>query len=161
MDNVDCINGVFDENGVKVIREYTEEEKDFLNKFNAEYYNAAFDKDDSQNLHKTKGDSTLVYNVRERIRELKAEQYKEKDYDKLKALYEEIEELNEYLAEIYPKKKCTDENNSRNRCLLNRSKKSGELKFISWETVDPSTVADSDMDTLYVLNNKEVDEDDD
>ena len=40
MDNIQYVDGVKDKTGRKVMRDLTEEERDWLNQFNKEYYNA-------------------------------------------------------------------------------------------------------------------------
>jgi cephalosporin-C deacetylase-like acetyl esterase len=123
LDNIECINGVKNSKGDTVIRAYNDEELEFLNKFNKEYYNAEFDEDDDKNLHKTLiDDETLkvirkdISTIRKQITELS---FNARNSDKIKALYVELNELIEYLTVVYPKKLCTDNNNSINRCLLN------------------------------------------
>lgn len=39
-------------------------------------------------------------------------------------------------------KDCTDRNNQRNRCLLNRAKSTNNIEFRSWEEFDESTISE-------------------
>jgi hypothetical protein len=138
MDNVEYVDGVLDQDGKYSMRPLNKEEKEFLNKFNGEYYNAEFDSDDSSNLHKTKVDSTVIANVRESLSKLRARTKRETCPVALKSLYNEIEELTEYLQEVYPRKGCTDANNARNRCLVNKARVDNSYKLISVETMKQS-----------------------
>ena len=146
--------------GEHVIRPLNEEEKEWLNKFNGEYYGASFDKNDDNNLHANRADDVTIYNVREDISRLRKLAAKESDSDIAREYYEELEEQIEYLKEIYPKKKCQDDNNSRNRCLLNTGKATNNVKFIPWETMDQNILGDVDIEMLYILNDMEPEEED-
>lgn len=138
MDNVEYVDGVLDQDGNYSIRPLTDEEKEFLNKFNGEYYNAEFDSNDANNLHKTKVDTTVIANIRESLSKLRAKTKRETCPVTLKSLYNEIEELTEYLQEVYPRKGCTDANNARNRCLVNKARVDNSYKLTSVETLKQS-----------------------
>ena len=138
MDNVEYVDGVLDQDGNYSIRPLTDEEKEFLNKFNGEYYNAEFDSNDANNLHKTKVDTTVIANIRESLSKLRAKTKRETCPVTLKSLYNEIEELTEYLQEVDPRKGCTDANNARNRCLVNKARVDNSYKLTSVETLKQS-----------------------
>lgn len=145
-----------------VMRPLDDSEKEWLNKFNGEYYGASFDKNDDNNLHANRADDVTIYNVRQdisRIRKEAAAASKDDNTELAKELYAELEEQLEYLRDIYPKKKCQDDNNSRNRCLLNTGKATNEVKFIPWETMDQNLIGDMDIELLYILNDMMEDED--
>ncbi len=159
MDNLYYVEGV-KRGDEQVIRPLNEDEKEWLNKFNGEYYGASFDKDDTNNLHNNRVDDVTIYNIRQDISELRKLAAKESDPDEARELYAELEEQIEYLKEVYPKKKCQDDNNSRNRCLLNTGKATNEVKFIPWETMDQNILGDMDIELLYILNDMEKEDDD-
>ena len=166
LDNIYYINGVSstDKTSKELgIRGLNSDEKKWLNQFNKEFYGASFDSDDSLNLHKNKGTDEEIKALRSYISDLKAEARSEakdnKDPEKLADLYEQIEMNTELLCELYPKKTCTDGNNARNRCLLNKGKATNEVKFIPWESLDQNTIGDLDIDLLLILNDMEESED--
>jgi uncharacterized protein (DUF849 family) len=156
IDNTYYVNGVKDVKGKTVMRELTEEEKDFLNKFNAEYYCASFDKDDNNNLHKYKASKDQLNEVREYIKELKQHiktlEKTNASKEKLRSLYREVEATREQLLELNPKLKCTDANNLRNNCLLNIGKARNEIEFIPWDDLDQDAIGTPDVELLYLLN---------
>ena len=156
MDNLYYVDGVKNKkDGEDVIRPLNDSEKEWLNKFNGEYYGASFDKNDDNNLHNNRVDDVVIYNIRQdisRIRKEAAAASKDDDTELAKELYQELEEQLDYLREVYPKKKCQDDNNSRNRCLLNTGKATNEVKFIPWETMDQNILGDMDIELLYILN---------
>ena len=161
LDNIHYVDGVKSVDGVNEgIRGLEDSEKEWLNKFNKEYYGASFEEDDSLNLHqKTVADEEILA-ARDYISDLRKRAAKEKDTDEAAKLYEELEFTIEQLAEMHPQKKCTDANNSRNRCLLNKGKATNEVKFIPWESVDQNVIGQLDLELLYILNDIK-DEDDD
>lgn len=124
----DYIDGVYDQNGVQVIRPLNAEEKEWLNKFYEETVSTNF-------LHDP---------------ELRRAQTRLKELKKLEKLTEEEEEelmflQMEYLMLadenlLYPdhedQKKLYGENNARNRCLYNRVKSVGMLDELNNCTYD-------------------------
>lgn len=61
-------------------------------------------------------------------------------------------------------KDCTDRNNARNRCLLNKKKATNELKFRSWEELDQNTIKQLepwDLEFAIAINTSLLDEDED
>lgn len=160
VDSIYYVNGVKDKAGNELIRALNDDEKEWMDKFVKEYYCASFDPNDENNLHQKKVDDMTIYNIREKLSELRASQYKTKCPEELAAIYNEIEELDEYLSEVYPQKKCTDDNNSRNADLLNLGKATNQVKFIPWETLDQNTLGLDDIDMLYLLNDIDKEKDD-
>lgn len=153
LDNLYYVDGVKNRGSDEhVIRPLDDSEKEWLNKFNGEYYGASFDKDDDKNLHSNRADDVTIYNLRQDISKLRKLAAKESDVDAARGLYMELEEQLDYLREVYPKKKCQDDNNSRNRCLLNTGKATNQVKFIPWETMDQNLIGDIDIELLYILN---------
>lgn len=157
MDNVDPIDGVYNDEGELVIRAYTDEEKAWLNKFNDEYYNANFDKDDSKNLHKVTASTEIIATIRQNLSQLRARTHDEKCPITLKSLIREIEDLEEYLGKVYPRKGCTDANNARNRCLLNKAKADNSVRILPIENMHDMELKDDeeDIELMYILNNME------
>jgi hypothetical protein len=158
LDNTYYVDGVKKKDEY-VIRPLNDDEKEWLNKFNGEYYGASFDKDDENNLHKNLAEDTTIYNIRQDISKLRKLAAKEQDQELAKEYYNELEEQIEYLKEVYPKKKCTDANNERNRCLLNTGKATNEVRFIPWETLDQNVIGELDLELLYILNDMENEDD--
>lgn len=162
LDNIYYVEGVESvdsKNKDLGIRGLNDEEKQWLNRFNKEFYGASFDKDDSNNLHKTKASEEEIQALRHYISGLREEARNEEDPDAARDLYDQIQLNVEILEELYPRKKCTDANNSRNRCLLNKAKATNEIKFIPWESLDQNTIGESDIELLYILNDQEREDD--
>lgn len=163
MDNIYYVDGVKSvdrANGDLGIRGLNSEEKEWLNRFNKEFYGASFDEDDTKNLHKMKASEEEIKALRHYISGLRQEARSEKDPDVAIDLYNQIEIEVEKLTEMYPRKKCTDANNARNRCLLNKGKATNQIKFIPWESLDQNTIGESDIDLLYILNDQEREDED-
>lgn len=60
-------------------------------------------------------------------------------------------------------KDCTDRNNARNRCILNKKKATNELKFRSWEELDQNTIKQLegwDLELAIAYNTPLLDEED-
>lgn len=156
MDNTYYVDGVKNKKGEYLMRPLNDEEKEFLNKFNSEYYGASFDVDDSKNLHQFKADKETLDAIRQSIRELKATiKEGEKtgmDKEKLRALYREAEATREQLTELNPKLKCTDANNQRNSCLVNKGKATNTVRFIPWDSTNQDLIGTLDIELLYILN---------
>lgn len=134
IDGVESVDYSSDDGG---IRPLNEEERAWLNKFNSEYYGASFSKNDKNNLHQTKASKKKLDKIKKEIKDLKGqiktiESKKKKDVDKLTELHDKVKKLGETYEYLYPKKSCTDANNARNRCLVNKGKATGTLKFIPW-----------------------------
>lgn len=130
------VDGVFDNEGNRLIRALTEEEKDWLDKFYSEHVNASFSED---NIH-----TILPEEKRQRIKN-QIKQYKEEVKEiqkeintltiKKNLLEDEIKELKE---KDY-KTQCYDANNSRNRCLYNMARKTGKLTKLKNKEYDEFT----------------------
>lgn len=162
LDNIYYVEGVDSvdpKNKDLGIRGLNDDEKEWLNRFNKEFYGASFEEDDTKNLHKTKASEEEIKALRHYISGLRQEARSEKDPDNARDLYEQIQLNVEILEDIYPRKKCTDANNSRNRCLLNKGKATNEIKFIPWESLDQNTIGESDIELLYILNDQEREDD--
>ena len=138
----DYVNGTFNKDGEMVIRPLNEEEKTFLNSFYEEVIGANFMHDDLlKELHSAlkvlKNKPQLTNEEPEDVERLQSEYYARAD---------------EVL--LYPdacdQKKLYGENNSRNRCLYNRTKTAGILDELN----------DSTYDEIHqnVYNNPEVGE---
>jgi len=162
MDNIHYVDGVksvVDRKEVG-IRGLNDEEKEWLNQFNKEFYGASFEDDDSLNLHQKKASDEEIRAMRDYISDLRKRAAAEKEPELAAELYEELELMNIELAELYPRKKCTDANNARNRCLLNKGKATNEVKFIPWESLDQNIIGSEDLELLYILNNMEKEDKD-
>ncbi len=153
LDNLYYVEGVKsvdkyqEESGIRALNE---EEKTWLNQFNKEFYGASFNSDDNTNLHKKKASDEEIRAVRDMLSSLRAEVRDEKDVDTARDLYNEIEMLNSHLADIHPRKKCTDANNERNRCLTNFGKATNSVRFIPWDDLDQSLIGEFDVELLIL-----------
>lgn len=164
LDNIYYVNGVKSiDKGQKELgmRAMTTEEKEWLNRFNKEYYCAEFEDDDSLNLHQMKAPKEEIQALRDYISELRTEAREEKDRDRARDIYEEIEAQVEMLCSLYPRKELYDANNSRNRDLINLGKATNQVKFIPWELLDQNLIGELDVEILYVLNDIESEDDED
>jgi len=179
------INGVFDKNGQKVIRELTPKEIEFLNQFYEETIVTNFYHDpELKRLQKKKReiieDSTvqeiksevkrLEENKeanRKRIRELKEviritkKQNEETFSDKLANLEKDIQELREELL-LYPDtedhKLFYNENNSRNSCIFNKKRITGKLSDLNIEEYEAFLSSHGDEYDCEYVPEEEYDE---
>lgn len=144
------INGVFDKDGNQVIRSLNCDEKDFLNKYYEEAVGANF-------LY----DSELK-SINQELRKLKSK----RDLSKGELL--ELDKLQlEYYARadevlLYPEhadqKKLYGENNTRNRCLFNRTKAVGildELNDNVWDEIHEQLYSDPRTGENIMINKVE------
>lgn len=148
------INGTFDNDGKKVIRELTEDEKAWLNKWYEEAVITNFyhDKDlkllnkmkksiiedetvedlkkEVKNLQQNKKKNAQKIKQLKEIIHLTKKQNEETYSDKLSEIEEELEELRKEKL-LYPDKEdhkqFYNENNARNNCIFNKSRISGKL----------------------------------
>ena len=156
IDNNRYMDGVKNEHGQTVIREMSEEEKQWLNKFNGEYYNGSFNEDDSKNLHQTLATKEEIESHRDMIRELKSELKYTKDPEQYRELKMVVDEQVEILKDMYPRKKCTDTRNAINRDLINIGHAMNTVKFIPWDVQNENTIGTYELNYIH-----EDDEDDD
>ncbi len=155
LDNTYYVDGVKNKEGEYLMQPLDDDAKEWLNQFNAEYYGASFKEDDSRNLHQTKVDDVTIYNIRQELSELRKKQYKTKDVEELKGIYADIEDIEAYLVEVYPKKACQDANNERNRCILNHGKATNKVKLVPWETLDQNMMGEKDVEILKLISGQE------
>lgn len=145
MDSHYYVNGV-KHKGVTVMSALDRQSKAWLDAFNKEFYNASFNNPwDYDDIHKIKVDKETVDDVKDQIRVLKKERKKifnkspntTTDEDRALANYynDKIEEMEDFLDEIHPRRSCENANNARNRDLLNMAKASNEIDLVSWDTL--------------------------
>ena len=143
-----------------VMPELSDEDKKYANQFNREYYGASFRPEDEDNrIHISYVDEETVNDVKDQIRSLKKKRKKifdkspntttEGDREEARIFTEQIEEMEEFLDKVYPKRACEHANNQRNRCFLNRNKASNEVDLVSWESLNEDSLVFSDMDLYY------------
>lgn len=131
-------------NGKVVIPALDDETKRYLDTFNKEYYNASFDSQyDYDGVHKCQVDEETVMDIKGQIRVLKKERRKifgkspntttEDDRDLARHYSEQIEDMEEFLNKVHPRRSCEHANNKRNYDLLNYAKRSNEYDLVSWE----------------------------
>lgn len=165
MDNIYYVDGIKNKKGEEVIRPLTEEEKDWLNKFNAEYYGADFDSDYENNLHQDLASPEVIAELKSKLKEARLlcnKLYHKINYGNKKKLVSETELENKYtealkvkndiedtLEVLQVKKSCSDANNSRNRDLMTVGKIHNIL--VSWDTLNANTVSPSDIEIDYEL----------
>jgi hypothetical protein len=159
IDNRHYVKGVL-HNGVLVIPELDEKSKKFLNQFNREYYGASFrEKDEKDRIHVSKIDLDTVADIKDQIRKIKAKRKKifdmsansttEADREKARFYTEQIENMEDFLNKVYPKRDSEHRNNQRNRCFLNRNKASNEVNLVSWESLNEDSLVFEDIEVLY------------
>ena len=143
-----------------VIPELDEESKKFLNQFNREYYGASFrEKDEENRIHVSKIDLDTVADIKDQIRKIKAKRKKifdmsannttEDDREKARFYTDQIENMEDFLNKVYPKRDSEHRNNQRNRCFLNRNKASNEVNLVSWESLNEDSLVFKDIEVLY------------
>ncbi len=164
-DNRYYINGV-KQKGKQVMEPLDDEAKKYLNDFNKEYYGASFGDGKAwsyNNIHKLLVDKETVDDLKDQIRDLKKK--RNKIYNKspnttteelrnlAKQYNKQIEEIEEFIYKIHPRRECDDRNNDRNADLLNMAKASNKYDLVSWDTLtdDALTCAglDEDEDDEY------------
>ena len=121
--------------------------KQYLNDFNKEYYNASFDsKYDYDNIHVCLVDVDTVMDIKSQIRELKKlrkvifgkSPNTTTDEDRILAngYNEQIQDMEDFLNKIHPRRDCEHRNNDRNYDLLNMAKASNVYDMVSWEELN-------------------------
>lgn len=134
---VNYVNGIYDSNGKELIRPMTQEEKDFLNKFQQEYYYGKLSEDETD-LH-----YNLIQSTKEEVSELEQEwseitdiiengKVSRHNYFKLtreeqdiykesrKELLKRKREIEDRLSEIDYKKNIYNKDNAERRDIENR-----------------------------------------
>ena len=117
----DYINGVYDKHGNQVIRALNDDELEFMNKFYEEAIGANFQHD------------TALRKLNKEIRRLKKEDPDSPELPDLQRRYNERAEEVLLYPDKEDQKKIYGENNSRNRCLYNKSKMLGALDVLDDE----------------------------
>ena len=154
MDNRHYVKGV-KHNGELVIPALSHEDKKFLDTFNKEYYNASFeDAWGYDEVHKIKVDKDTVLDIKDQIRTLKRERKKifnkspnttTEDDRALAGYYtEQIDDMENFLDDVHPRRAIENANNGRNRDLLNYAKRSNEYNLVSWETLTDDLILEID-----------------
>jgi hypothetical protein len=160
MDNIHYVKGV-SYRGVPVIPELSEEAKQFLNDFNKEYYVNSFSKPYGyDDMHVSEASKEEVLQIKAQIRDVKALRKKiwgkspntttDEDRAQAEVYNEQIEQLEEHLNKVHPRRACEHDNNARNADLINHSRASNEFDLVSWDTLDDNEVTVSDLDTIYI-----------
>jgi len=154
IDNRYYVNGV-KQNGETVMPALDKDAKKYLNDFNREYYNASFKTPyDYDNIHICKVDKEDILDIKSQIRDVKALRKKifnkspntttEEDREAARHYNKLIEDMEDFLDEVHPRRSVENANNDRNRDLLNRSKASNMYDLVSWEEL-------LDMDLLEAV----------
>lgn len=169
LDNRYYVNGV-KQNGKMVMPPLSEKAKKFLNDFNKEYYNASFDsKYDYDNIHVCKVDEETVKDIKDQIRVLKKDRKKifdkspntttEQDRDLAAYYTQQIEDMEDFLNEVHPRRACEHANNDRNYDFLNMAKASNEYDLVSWEELRDDEYVEYDNDFDPDFFNIKIEED--
>jgi len=158
MDNHHYIKGTKNDEGEVVIPPLDERSTKFLNDFNKEYYNADFS--GSENVHTTMIDIATVDDIKAQIRVIKAKRKRiwgkspNTTTDEDRALAEhynkQIDDMEYFLNNMYPKRAAEHANNKRNYDLLNYAKRSNKYNLISWDELRDEELNDvmSDFDDI-------------
>jgi seryl-tRNA synthetase len=139
------IDGIYDSKGKQVMRPLTTEEKSWLDQFYKENLNASFA--EKGNLNEVLEDKERK-KVKKQLKKLRDESAKiQKEINdnivknnKLAAKRADVEKEIKELLETDKKKRAYDENNARNRCLYNQSRKTGKLIKLSNDDYDQFSV---------------------
>jgi len=173
MDNRFYVNGV-KQKGKTVMQPLDKEAKKYLNDFNKEYYNASFGEGkawDYDNIHKLQVDKETIDDLKTQIRALKKERKiiylkspnttTEEDRELARMYNKQIEDIEEFIYKVHPRRECDDRNNARNADLLNMAKASNMYDLVSWEELDDEVISDKDIDAYKDYNyfDKRKDED--
>ena len=138
-----------------------DESKAFLNQFNREYYNASFRKEDRDiRLHVAQIDNETVQDIKGQIRYIKSRRKRifdkspntttDEDRELARQFTSQIEEMEEFLNEVFPRREREHANNARNRCFINRNRVSNEIDLVSWEDIDPESVWIESININYI-----------
>lgn len=169
MDNIHYVNGV-KYKGVPVMPELGEEAKQFLNDFNKEYYVNSFSTPYGyDDMHVSKATKEEVMAIKDDIRSIKALRKKiwgkspntttDEDREQAEVYNKQIEDLEEYLNEVHPRRACEHANNDRTYDLINHSRASNEFDLVSWDTLNDNELVVSDLDTIYIKKFESEEED--
>ena len=169
LDNYHYVNGVKYE-GKTVIKALDNKTKKWLDNFNKEYYNASFDsKYDYDTIHVCKVDEDTIMDIKGQIKELKGERRKifnkspntttSADRDLANYYTDQIEDMENFLDEIHPRRSCEHANNNRNYDFLNMAKASNEYDLVSWETLNDEDLVGAGLEESYEDTDERIDED--
>jgi seryl-tRNA synthetase len=126
--DTDYINGVYDAENRQLIRPLTNEEKQWLNKFYKEHLHASFCEEDPmvKKLSQEKKDKMKesIQSLSQQIKDL------QKDINKLVITKNKIEKKINKIKEKDLRRQIYENNNARNRCVLNRKKASKDLLYL-------------------------------
>jgi hypothetical protein len=152
------------------VKRLDEESKRYLDQFNKEYYGASFSDEESTRVHKSYIDKETVNDIKNQIKVLKEKRNKifnksankttEEDRKEANLYNEQIQDMEDFLNEMFPKRACEHANNSRNRCFLNRNKASNEVSLVSWEVLKEDAIMLDDSEILYQYNISKEDSED-
>ena len=165
MDNRHYVNGV-KEKGELVMPKLDHKTKKFLNDFNREYYNASFrSKWDYSDIHEIKVDRDTILDIKSQIKVIKASRKRifdkspntttQDDRDMAAFFTSQIDDLEEFLNEVHPRRACEHANNNRNNDFLTMVKANNEFDLVSWETLNDDDLVEVDLDYFKL----EIDDD--
>lgn len=159
LDNKYYINGVHAD-GKRVIRPLNKEEKQFLNDFNKEYYNASFSSKYGYNdVHECKVDKETIDDIKAQIRDVKTLRKRiwnkspntttEEDREEAAELTRQINEMEDFLDEVHPRRMCERANNKRNYDFMTMAKASNEYDLVSIETITDNELPMEKIEEIY------------
>jgi len=150
------------------VKKLKDSDKAFLDKFNKEYYNASFsERYEYDDIHVCLVDEDTVKSVKKAIRLLKERREKiytkspnkttDEDREVAKAINLEIEEMENWLDRVHPRRERERANYARNTDLLNMSKASNMFDLVSWETLDDNQLLDATPEEMleYIHEKKD------
>jgi len=152
MDNRHYVNGV-KESGKMVMPPLNDEQKKFLNDFNEAYYNASTklkfghtefldDKLDIDSVEDIKGQIKAIKKERGKIYKKSPESTTESDREFCRMITEQIEEMEDFLDSVQPKRTHNRMNYARNNDFLNKAKMSNEYDLVSWDEVNENELVE-------------------
>ena len=126
------------------VSKLTDEAKEFLEKFNGEYYGASFsDAWEYDEVHQIRVDKETVEDIKNQIKaHIKAfnkicskspNTTTEDDREEARRLQEQIENMEAFLNEVHPRRELEQANYRRMTDIMNHARVSNEFKVASWE----------------------------
>ena len=126
------------------VSKLTDEAKEFLEKFNGEYYGASFcDAWEYDEVHQIRVDKETVEDVKKQIKAHTKAFNKiyskspntttEDDREEARRLREQIEDMEAFLNEVHPRRELEQANYRRKTDIINHARVSNEFKVTSWD----------------------------
>lgn len=171
IDNRHYVNGV-KVKGRTVMSPLPDDAKKFLNQFNKEYYGASFDsRYDYDKVHTCQVDEDTVNDIKNQIKDLKAKWKKicdksantttEEDRELGRHYKNQIDEMEDFLNTVHPRRGCEQENYRRNQDMINLGRASNLIDIVSWEQVNQDYEKSVELSDYVSYEDKYEEDDED